>query len=270
MSAAGLRRVLPAVALAVTSVLTLAPAPSASAAEPDDYVALGDSYSSGNGTFAPDANLFCYRSTRAYPELVARARPDTRLTFAACQGATTDDIVETQRTSLSPDTDYVSLTIGGNDIGFAGLIASCLSGTDAACATAIEEADRKVDRELPAKLDRAYAAVSAGAPNARAVVVLGYARFFGPDVSCPAAGGTSPDLAARLNRLTDDLDAAIRDRATAAGFTYRDSTAAFTGHDVCAAAPYLNGSSVSVADGWHPTRAGHADGLAPLVRQIVG
>lgn len=265
-----LRRALLALALATGSLFALAPAPSASAPAPDEYVALGDSYSSGNGTFAADLNVLCYRSSHAYPHLVAQARPGTRLVFAACHGAKTEDIVDSQRESLSAQTDYVTLTVGGNDIGFAGLIANCLSGTDAACARAIEEAEGKVARELPGRLDRAYVAVRDGAPNARDVVVLGYARFFGPDVSCRAAGGVTPELAGRLNRLADDLDAVIRDRATAAGFTYQHSTGRFTGHDVCAAVPYLNGTSISVADGWHPTRAGHSEGLAPLVRQVIG
>ncbi|MBH5333461.1 SGNH/GDSL hydrolase family protein [Streptomyces pactum] len=265
-----LRRALPAAALAAASVCTLAAAPVAPAAAPDRYVALGDSYSSGNGTYAADLNVLCYRSSRAYPYLVARHRPDTRLTFVACHGAKTEDIVNDQAAALDPDTDYVTLTVGGNDIGFAGLIANCLSGTGAGCAAAVAEAERKTAEELPGKLDRAYNAVRGGAPNARKVVVLGYARFFGADVSCRAAGGITPELAARLNRLADDLDVVIRDRATAAGFTYQDPSPAFAGHDVCAARPYLNGVRLSVADGWHPTRAGHKRGLAPLVRQVIG
>lgn len=129
---------------------------------------------------------------------------------------------------------------------------------------------QKIAEELPAKLDAAYAAVKYGAPDATKVAVLGYGRFFGSDISCPAASGIEADEATWLNGVADNLDATIRARATAAGFTYTSSIAAFTGDDVCASTPYLNGASASVADAYHPTQAGHRDGLTPLVRAVIG
>lgn len=254
--------------LAVSSSLLLVPA--ASAETVDEYVAMGDSYSSGNGTYAADLDASCYRSTYAYPHLVGLQRPDTDLTFVACQGATTDDIISGQDRSLDADTDYVTLTIGGNDIGFADLIVNCAGWLSPNCQAAVDEANGKIENELPGKLDKAYAAITEGAPNVEEVVVLGYARFFGEDVSCAAAHGISAAEATWLNGVADNLDVVVRDRATASGFTYRSSIRAFTGHDVCAPDPYLNGNSFSPADAYHPTRSGHANGLAPLVREAIG
>lgn len=252
-------------------LLAAGPASSATLmAEPDQYAALGDSYSAGNGAYSTNLDFFCGRNTYAYPYLVAQQRPDTDLTFVACQGATTDDIVGGQDRSLGADTDYVSLTIGGNDIGFADLILSCTGSYSPGCEAQADEANAAIANELPAKLDRAYAAVAAGAPNAVDIVVLGYGRFFGRDLSCPAADGVSPDEATKLNGVADNLDAVIRDRATAAGFSYKSSLKSFTGHDICAADPYLNGKSWSTADMYHPTRSGYANGLAPAVRAVIG
>lgn len=271
-----LARRLPVVVAALLALCsTLLAGPAASAAKPGsstditDYVALGDSYSSGNGTFAANLSWGCYRSTYAYPYLVAQQRANTDLTFVACQGATTDDVIGSQVRSLTTGTDVVTLTIGGNDVGFSDLIFGCAGDNSTSCDAAVAEANHKIHDELPAKLDAAYAAIRSGAPNAQ-VVVLGYARFFGSDLSCAAADGVTQEEAADLNGVADNLDAVIRAEATEDGFTYQSGIVPFTGHDVCARTPYLNGHSWSVSDMWHPTRAGHADGLAPLVRQVIG
>lgn len=259
------------IALAVAAMTALVSGTQAAAAEPDDYVALGDSYSSGNGTYAANLDVGCYRSTYAYPYLVATARANTQLTFVACQGATTEDVLASQLGPLDAGTDIVSITIGGNDIGFGDLIIGCAGSFSFNCQAAVDEANRKISEELPAKLDRTYAAIRAAAPGAR-VVVLGYGRFFGTNLSCPAASGVTAQEATSLNGVADNLDATIADRVRAAGtgFSYQSSIARFTGHDICAADPYHNGSSWSAADMYHPTRSGHANGLAYLLRQVIG
>ena len=47
----------------------------------DKYVALGDSYSAGNGANSTNLNAACNRNTYAYPYLVSQQRPNTQLTF---------------------------------------------------------------------------------------------------------------------------------------------------------------------------------------------
>jgi hypothetical protein len=100
--------------------------------------------------------------------------------------------------------------------------------------------------------------------------VLGYPRLLSSNLSCFAASGISEAEVSMLNGVVDNLDAAIRDRATAAGFTYQSAIAAFGGHDMCASDPWANGSSWSLADASHPTRNGYSQGYAPLVRQVIG
>lgn len=257
-------------ALVTAAAAVLAPAASAQAQEVDSYVALGDSFSSGNGTFLPDRSLRCYRSSRAYPALLAAQRPNTDLDFRACSGADSADVLADQVPALDADTDLVSITVGGNDIGFVDLIIACTGSFSPTCTSAVSAANSRIANELPAKLDAVYAAITAAAPGARAVVVLGYGRFFGDSLSCDAARGVTRAEAGLLNGVADNLDAVLAARAAAAGFSYRSAIGPFTGHDVCASDPWLNGRNLSLPDIFHPTRSGHRNGYLPLVRSVLG
>jgi hypothetical protein len=59
------------------------------------YAALGDSYSSGVGTGSYTLDSACKRSVYAYPYLWAQAHAGTALSFAACSGAKTSDLLST-------------------------------------------------------------------------------------------------------------------------------------------------------------------------------
>ena len=92
---------------------------------PPIYVALGDSYSSGTGTrsYINDGSN-CLRSTKAYPSLIAAARGYS-LNFRACSGEKIPDVVNNQLSALTSATNYVSISIGGNDAGFADVLTTC-------------------------------------------------------------------------------------------------------------------------------------------------
>jgi lysophospholipase L1-like esterase len=100
------------------------------------YAALGDSYSAGLGNSPPYPNGIpnCGQSVKAYPALLDAAVPSLgKLGFIACAGDVTDDFYTngtnpSQLASLAslPNVRTVTLTIGGNDIGFAQVIAACL------------------------------------------------------------------------------------------------------------------------------------------------
>ena len=92
------------------------------AATSTSYVALGDSYSSGVGTGSYTLSSTCKRGVYAYPYLYTQRHAGTSLTFVACSGAKTSDVLATQVQSVTKSTTLVTMTIGGNDIGFANLI----------------------------------------------------------------------------------------------------------------------------------------------------
>jgi hypothetical protein len=236
------------------------------------YVAMGDSYASGNGTFAPDLDYSCYRSSKAYAPLVATALGNAKLTFVACSGATTADIIGGQDRALSRKTTHASISIGGNDVGFSDLISSCVFGGDSTCKRAVDSTNAAIAGQLPDKLSATYAAIRARAPKAT-VVVVGYPQVFdSSDVSCSQANGISATEAGWLNQVSDDLDRAIETAAGDAGFGYVDPNTTFDGHDVCAGDPYVNGIGPLLADSrsvYHPTAAGHAKGFEPLVYEAL-
>jgi flagellar hook assembly protein FlgD/PKD repeat protein/lysophospholipase L1-like esterase len=118
---------------------------------PARYVSLGDSYSSGEGVpvFEPgtDADLTadpsdrntCHRSAQgAYGRLLVAGPPQgvnmSPAEFAACSGAIASDIVRAndiglpaQASRVNQFTDLITLTMGGNDIGFRDIAIACVA-----------------------------------------------------------------------------------------------------------------------------------------------
>ena len=257
-----LRRVAPFVAAVV---ILLAFASSAFAA--DKYVALGDSYSSGTGTRSYTLNSGCQRGVLAYPYLVAQQRPNTALTFVACSGAKTTDVMNNQISSVTSDTKIVTITIGGNDAGFSSVITQCALPL-VSCNSNITNAQNYIRNTLPAQLNTVYNGIKTRAPSAT-VVVLGYPRLFN-GVDCNAGTFFSGDEMTKLNATADLLRDTERTRAQAYGFTFKDAIPPFTGHAVCSSSEWLNGLSNPISDSYHPNATGHSAGYAPLVRSVVG
>lgn len=251
---------------ALAAVVAVLASTTASASATDSavhYTALGDSYSSGTGTrdYDPPTGA-CMRSPQAYPELFARSHEVDRFTFAACAGATTDDVVDKQLGALDANTTLVTLTVGGNDIGFAGVIRRCVLGDDSTCDRAVDGGEAKLRDELPGKLDRAFAAIADKAPNAR-VVVLGYPRLneAGP---CGIPGYTEAKRA-RINEGSDELAHVIADHARSAGFDYADARDRFAGHGICGTDPWINGPTLPFSESFHPNTDGQAHGYLPVL-----
>ena len=249
--------------LRLAALLALA-APPAPAAE--RYVALGDSYSSGTGIGLYDLAGNCQRSRYAYPALVAKRRPNLKLVFAACAGATTDDVLLTQAARLNEATRLVTITIGGNDVGFGDVFSACVQGEAAACGAAITSAQRTIRTALPGDLDAVYAKIRTRAPAAR-VIVLGYPRLFS-GAGCQAIPRAQ---VSRLNRTAGLLRDVVRRRAKAAGarFSFRDAIPAFDRHGICARSAWINGLVSPIVDSYHPNRAGHSRGYTPLVLRAL-
>lgn len=249
------------VAVAVATLALLAVPAAAQAQAPDiDYVALGDSYSSGSGA-GPYADATCQRSVKAHPSLLAEEL-GAEFTFVACSGATTDDVLAGQVQALDAETDLVTIGIGGNDIGWSDAITACITPL-VNCTSAIEEAERKAAEELPAKLDAVYTEIEARSPDAE-VVVTGYPRLFAAVNTCDALGSISIAEQQMMNDGADLLSGVIQEAAASHGFTYVDVRDEFTGHEVCSAQPWLHGFTVSDVP-YHPMASGHSGGYFPAL-----
>ncbi|MGW0558129.1 SGNH/GDSL hydrolase family protein [Streptomyces sp. NPDC002926] len=248
--------------LLLGAVLALTGAGQAQASESAlalDYVALGDSYSSGLGAGGYDsASGDCKRSTRAYPRLWAAAHSPSSFAFTACSGARTGDVTAGQLAPLNSSTDLVSITIGGNDAGFADVMTTCVLQSESTCVNRINQAKSYVDSTLPGKLDSVYSAIRSKAPAAQ-VVVLGYPRFYKLGGSCIA--GLSENERSAINGAADYLNAAIAKRAANHGYDFADVAPAFTGHEICSGSAWLHSVNwLNISESYHPTASGHSGG----------
>lgn len=250
--------------LAVGTALTgAATAQASSLAATGGYVALGDSYSSGVGAgsyISSSGN--CKRSTKAYPYLWAAANSPSAFAFTACSGARTGDVLANQLTPLSASTALVSISVGGNDAGFADVMTTCVTQSDSSCVSRINTARAYVDSTLPGKLDGVYSAIRSKAPAAR-VVVLGYPRFYKLGATCL---GLSETKRKAINDASDHLNTAIAKRAANHGFAFGDVRTTFTGHEICSGDSWLHSVSwLNIGESYHPKAPGQSGGYLPVL-----
>ncbi|WP_017589011.1 SGNH/GDSL hydrolase family protein [Nocardiopsis ganjiahuensis] len=251
--------------LFLTLLLIASSSAAANAESSVDYVALGDSYSSGVGAGSYDLSASCKRSSRAYPALWAAQNSVASFSFEACGGATSASVRSLQLGTLSSATDLVSVTSGGNDAGFVDVVVSCRTGSDEACFSALDNSDRYIAQSLSGQLDGLYSDIRAKAPGAR-VVVLGYPRLYETS-SC--FGAITVERRERINATADTLNAQLRNRAQAHGFVYADVSPAFEGHRICASTSWIHGPTWPVESSYHPNGTGHGSGYLPVLNRTA-
>lgn len=251
----------------VTLAATVLPAVAATAV---NYVALGDSYSSGVGTddYISDGSS-CDRSPEGYPGLWASAHNPASFDLAACSGAKTTDVLSSQLGGLSDSTTLVTITIGGNDAGFSTVLEDCILDNDSGCENELSSAESFAQTTLPGLLDKVYQAIQTDAPNAT-VIVLGYPRFYQVPGSCIV--GLDNTKRSAINTGADDLDSAIQTEAQKFGDTFVDVRSAFSSHEICSSGTsWLHSLDFSnTTDSYHPTTAGYSSGYLPALDAVTG
>jgi len=254
-------RIVGLLALALTFVI-----PAASAAAAPQYVALGDSYSSGVGSrvFYEESGS-CKRSPEAYGPKVAAAK-GYELSFQACSGAKTTDVNEKQLGTLSAGTSLVTITIGGNDAGFSNVIINCALYYFT-CGSAISEANEFIKKKLPGLLETTYKDIRAKATTA-SVVVLGYPKLFTKEGKTCNVNFLTSGNEKKMNESAELLDSVIKGRAEAAKFTFVNPTSAFESHEVCSSSEWLNGQSNPLSESYHPNVSGQAE-FTSLIEAVL-
>lgn len=188
---------------------------------PDAHlVSLGDSYAAMGGRESPRSGPdYCYRTIDNYPSLVGeRAAVFEDVT---CQGAVTDDLLlprstpdgelQPQLDALGPEVDAVTLTIGGNDIGFGGItdcvLANVVGQDESDCRGSLENEVRQELDQLPAKLDEVYAQIDQRTDGA-VVITTGYLPLISMDAVSDEALGEAC-AAVDFMSVTDQQWAAV-------------------------------------------------------------
>lgn len=219
-----------------------------------EYVALGDSFTGGQGV-PPYEPGPCLRSAiGSYPHIVAAISPYRLVANKACTAAAVADVY-TQLSGVSPTTDLVTLTVGGIDAGSNVVLGACAPDpASPVCAQAIQASITGAPALRPA-FTELYATIAETLPEAR-VVVLGYPRIFEP--------GLSP-ITDLYNAATDALNAVIREAVAATGnprITFTDVTQEFRGHGFGSRVPFIAFDLANPADptNFHPNALGNAFG----------
>jgi lysophospholipase L1-like esterase len=239
----------------MTATLAIAPA---QAADKTRYFALGDSYAAGQGA-GPYLDT-CYRSENAYSELAEDAKPNKPVENVACSGNTTQDVVDFQLSGLNKSTKLVTITAGGNNIGFGNIIVSCSAAfvgatTGQECeAASTFAASQILSRQLYRDLVSMIEHVQAAAPKAR-IVVTGY-----PYLLDPIPAGQTDALSLfiyKATELSDGLNSTISQAADHTGATYIDVRPAFLGHGALSQDRWINFGTAESPDSFHPNAKGY-------------
>ncbi|MGW2250432.1 SGNH/GDSL hydrolase family protein [Kitasatospora sp. NPDC001660] len=259
-------RAMAATAIAAVLALTTFFAATSASAAAVNYVALGDSYSAGvgAGSYLGDSGS-CKRSTNAYPYLWRSANSPSSFKFVACSGARTGDVLNGQVSALNSSTTLVSITIGGNDAGFASTMQTCVLGSESACLDSVSAGEDYAQNTLPGQLDQVYAAIHAKAPDAH-VVVLGYPHLYRIGGDCLFGIGDTKRSA--INEAADVLDGVIAKRAANAGFTFADVRDTFAEHEICGSLDtWIHSTTWPIDESYHPNSSGQAYGYLPVFSQ---
>ncbi len=268
------------------------------------YVAMGDSFSSGEGNppfeFGSDSDSEneCHRSQRAYPRLL-QLESSLNLgstAFVACSGATTNDVLGESETdnpngrwnqdpqidALTGDTELVTITIGGNNVGFKEFAFECLflfdviliEGSCDEFTPIYEETVEKITYNLPSELEDTYEAILENAPSAD-IYIVGYPRI-SPfkdiedsfDQDCGGLYGAFPnywgdaraayEVVNLINSTIEQAVDTINYQESSTRLHYVDVTSGnFYGHDVCESDSYFYGIEIPTAYSVHPNEGGH-------------
>jgi lysophospholipase L1-like esterase len=215
------------------------------------YVALGDSYAAGPVIPVQLPPFGCLKSSSNYGHLVQLQTPFPEFADPTCSGAKTDHMTQPQGVtpgpnppqfdSLTADTTAVTLTIGGNDIGFSSIAQDCMRSApsngspckDKYTAGGQDEISRRIQEAAP-KVDAVLQGIKARSPESTTLVVNYFAIFPHKGPGCypqlPVAKGDVPYLRAKQ----EELNQMLATEAANNGAKLVDVYAASVGHDACA------------------------------------
>jgi lysophospholipase L1-like esterase len=258
------------------------------------FVALGDSFAAGNliPSSPTGTPAGCMRSSHNYGADAAAALGMTDYVDATCTGATTASMTQSESVALgtnqpqfdalAADDSVVTLTIGGDDIGFLGILETCakLSLTDVSGNPCQRHYQAGGTDQLVAAINAAAPEVAAvlqeikaRAPDAR-VLLVGY-----PDILPTTGDGCYPLVpfahgdVPYLRGIEVDLNQMLAAAAAANGVTFVDTYQATIGHDACTGASTKDVESLvptSLAYPFHPNQRGEQVMAEQVVAALDG
>jgi lysophospholipase L1-like esterase len=265
---------------------------------PFSYAALGDSYSAGEGVpppFDTSGRTNCSRSNAAHPlsvQIPGAAGPvaslgDTQFDFLACTGAAIDNVraggapLHGEPPQLAPENgvnaarDLVTLTIGGNDVGFTEVLKRCLylpncqnetSWWGPWSSTPLSVSLPQAIATMKGKLVSLLSEIRSATPNAATLIADYPVLLSGQECSAARVPLSLFDeiTASEQNFLrsaNSQVNSAIAAAAAEAGVHLVQVASGFAGHEVCGnGEAWINGVvALEPSASFHPNALGHAE-----------
>lgn len=228
------------------------------------YVAMGSSFASGPG-IDPIVNVGCGRSANNYPNLIA-AELGLVLTDVSCSGATVNNVVDTsqnaggvarppQINAVGPDTDLVTVTIGGNDFNYllnmfryscqadpapVDAIPGITAGVKGLLCAPVDVAGTQTLLDgVEAELDAMVMAIRTRAPGAT-IMLVDYMTIFPAKGMCAATPMTLPQIG-YFNDLADQLARATKRVAKRHDVELVRLSSESRSHHICSPEPWVGG-----------------------------
>ena len=295
-----------------------------------DYLALGDSYSSGEGDMGKKANgesyytLLtgatggCHVSTRSYPFLLRDAwgiAPD-KMQSVACSGAqiipdyngtrdtylgqgsrfgylSHDELVAAKQSALQnftpgyvPQIEFakqtqpgvITLTGGGNDVGFADILKYCALPAWEEMVTPMLDSCAYTDhnselytllyasiKSAGQYMRRLISDIKLASPRSR-IIIVGYPKFIKADGNCLNSGALTGEERVMINEAIIYMNSVLKSEAARAGIEYADVEDSLYGGRMCEGSEYMTGvwdigSDIMNEDKqrslFHPNARGH-------------
>ncbi|MFF1546605.1 SGNH/GDSL hydrolase family protein [Streptomyces sp. NPDC058291] len=236
------------------------------------YVALGDSYAAGTG-LPQQTNAECRRSAGSYPSWIAETYKPAVFKDVTCSGATTRALWNKQGSAapqvdaLTKDTDLVTVTLGGNDLGFSDVLTTCVlaglttkEGTP--CRDRLAAGGKDLDADfakLSTRIPDMLTDIKRRSPQAR-VVVVGYPNLFPADgSSCGASVPLAKGDMTWLNQATNRLNLLLETAAYLKQAEFVGTSSVFHGRDMCqpSSGQWINPLLPQTPGSAHPNAIGH-------------
>lgn len=242
-----------------------------------EYVALGDSYASGSGIghYTAPGPSACHRSHLAYSGLLTGAATPSgqvlRPVNVACHGAEIPDFYQPQalipgiegpqQNHLSTQTTgLVTVSMGGNDLGFEEIVRACLTRSYCGVGKGNPLVSSQRLLNVQVRLGIMYHEILSRIRPDGQLVVLTY-----PNIAPLRFDETCLTLISQdeLNMLSDFVKQ-LRDAIAIAAWLVENSRVRvvdmsdkFLGHSVCDDEPWANALTLPLYDSFHPNAAGH-------------
>jgi len=247
-----------------------------------EYVALGSSFAAGAdlGRLEKGSPLLCARSVNGYPQQLARMR-GLAIVDMSCGGAVTkhllvggQDFQGPQIRAVDRRTRLVTITVGGNDIGYIGdlsLLAARHAHTPFGWLVRTfwkgpKSADGRDYAGVETQVLESLYTVHARSPGAT-VIVATYPAILPPAGTCPTLGLSAAE-ADLMRQVAARLDAATQAAAKQGDAILVDMNAIGAAHNACSSAPWTRGWTNAGAAPFHPTLAG-AKATAEAVSAVL-